>query len=103
MESTVWFVVSVSRGQDPRGVTPFLMQPLTLFAWLGSEWSRRFPHHRMVGAAASIIFWIPVLREVFLYSGYASPLLGRTLFDALAPVRVMVGTGTRRVTCWPAL
>jgi hypothetical protein len=57
-----------------------VLQPLSLFAWLNSEWSRRFPRHRMVGAAASVIFWIPILREVFLYSGCA---LGYTVGGGL--------------------
>ena len=41
-----------------------------MFTWLGGEWARRFPKHHMVGLAATIIFYIPILREIFLWSGY---------------------------------
>ena len=73
-------------GVHPHGIH---CMPLGMFSWLRGEWARRFPHHKMVGAAASVIFFIPVLREIFLYSGYAA--LGvctiRSFFVALLSFR----------------
>ncbi len=54
-------------GVHPHGIHCL---PLSSFTWLDGEWAKRFPSHKMVGLAASVIFWIPMLREVFLWSGY---------------------------------
>lgn len=43
--------------------------PLIMFSWLGSKWNLKFPKHKMIGVCASVIFWIPILREIFLYNG----------------------------------
>ena len=54
-------------GVHPHGIHCW---PLNIFALRTSAWHNQFPKMRMSGIAASVIFKIPMVRELFLAQGY---------------------------------
>ena len=51
--------------------------PLNLLCFRGSPFAKRYPHFECAGLCASVMFFLPVIREAFLNLGY---------FDAARPV-----------------
>ncbi|KAJ8610482.1 hypothetical protein CTAYLR_007780 [Chrysophaeum taylorii] len=74
----------------PHGIHCF---PLNMFGFRSSPLRREFPELRCVGLAATVIFLLPGIREIFMWMGYvdASRQVARRALDAGNSIYVCTG------------